>query len=140
VPRSRAYARSVRFEQLDYVYMPSRDVAVDVRYFTDVLGGRLVFAIEGMGAKVAMIELTDARPALLLADHLTGNAPILVYRVADLAAAAAELATRGWEPEHELEIPQGPVATFRASGQQRLAIYERSRPGVEQSFEGRRDF
>jgi hypothetical protein len=130
----------VRFEELDYVYMPSRDVAVDVRYFTDVLGGRLVFAIEGMGAKVAMIELTETRPALLLADHLTGDVPILVYRVADLAAAAAELATRGWEPEHELEIPQGPVVTFRAPGQQRLAIYERSRPGVETSFAGRRDF
>jgi hypothetical protein len=130
----------VRFEQLDYVYMPSRDVAVDVRYFTDVLGGRLVFAIEGMGAKVAMIELTDARPALLLADHLTGDAPILVFRVADLAATTAELATGGWEPEHELEIPQGPVVTFRAPGKQRLAIYERSRPGVEKDFEGRRDF
>lgn len=138
--RPPADARQVRFEQLDYVYMPSRDVAVDVRYFTDVLGGRLVFAIEGMGAKVAMIELTDARPALLLADHLAGDAPILVYRVADLGAAAAELATRGWESEHELEIPQGPVVTFRAPGEQRLAIYERSRPGVEKGFEGRLDF
>ena len=130
----------MRFEELDYVYMPSRDVAVDVRYFTEVLGGRLIFAIDGMGAKVAMIELTDSPPALLLADHLTGDAPILVYRVANLADAAAELATRGWEQEHTLEIPQGPVSTFRAPGQQRLAIYERSRPGVVNSFEGRRDF
>jgi hypothetical protein len=128
------------FEGLDYVYMPSCDVALDVRYFTDVIGGRLVFAIEGMGARVAMIELTDTPPRLLLADHLAGTAPILVYRVADLAAAAAELAERGWEPEHTLEIPQGPVSTFRAPGQQRLAIYERSRPGVEAGFVGRRDF
>jgi hypothetical protein len=130
----------VVFEALDYVYMPSRDVAVDVRYFTEVLGGRLIFAIDGMGAKVAMIELTEGPPALLLADHLAGDGPILVYRVADLAAAAAELATRGWEHEHELEIPQGPVSTFRAPGQQRLAIYQRSRPGVIESFAGRRDF
>jgi hypothetical protein len=128
------------FESLDYVYMPSSDVALDIRYFTDVLGGRLVFAIEGMGARVAMIELTDAPPRLLLADHLAGDTPILVYRVADLTAAAAELALRGWEPEHTLEIPQGPVSTFRAPGRQRLAIYERARPGVEASFEGRRDF
>jgi len=128
------------FEALDYLYMPSRDVAVDVRYFTDVLGGRLIFAIEGMGTKVAMIELTDQPPRLLLADHVAGDAPILVYRVANLAAMAAELASRGWEPEHTLEIPQGPVSTFRAPGQQRLAIYERSRPGVEASFAGRRDF
>jgi hypothetical protein len=128
------------FEALDYLYMPSHDVAVDVRYFTDVLGGRLIFAIEGMGTRVAMIELTDQPPRLLLADHVAGDAPILVYRVANLAATAAELASRGWEPEHRLEIPQGPVSTFRAPGQQRLAIYERSRPDVEASFAGRRDF
>ena len=128
------------FEALDYLYMPSRDVAVDVRYFTEVLGGRLVFAIEGMGTRVAMIELTDQPPRLLLADHVKGDAPILVYRVANLAATAADLASRGWEQEHTLEIPQGPVSTFRAPGRQRLAIYERSRPGVEASFAGRRDF
>ena len=29
------------FERLDYVYMPSRDVAADVTYFTEALGGRL---------------------------------------------------------------------------------------------------
>ena len=128
------------FEALDYLYMPSRDVAVDVRYFTEVLGGRLVFAIEGMGTRVAMIELTDQPPRLLLADHVAGDAPILVYLVANLADTTAELASRGLEPEHTLEIPQGPVSTFRSPGQQRLAIYERSRPGVEASFEGRRDF
>ena len=31
------------FEQLDFIYMPSRDAADDVRYLTDVLGARLVF-------------------------------------------------------------------------------------------------
>jgi hypothetical protein len=128
------------FEALDYLYMPSRDVAVDVHYFTEVLGGHLVFAIEAMGTRVAMIELTDDPPRLLLADHVAGDAPILIYRVANLANAAAELATRGWEPEHTLEIPQGPVSTFRSPGQQRLAIYERSRPEVEAGFAGRRDF
>jgi hypothetical protein len=127
-------------ESLDYIYMPSRDVVVDIRYFTEVLGGRLVFAIEGMGTRVAMIELTDAPPRLLLAEHVEGDTPILIYRVADLGAATAELAGRGWKAEHTLEIPQGPVSTFRAPGRQRMAIYERSRPGVEASFEGRRDF
>ena len=128
------------FEALDYLYLPSRDVAVDVRYFTEVLGGRLIFAIEGMGTRVAMVQLTDQPPRLLLADHVAGDAPILVYRVASLADAVAALAARGWEAEHTLEIPQGPVSTFRAPGQQRLAIYERSRPEVEASFAGRRDF
>jgi hypothetical protein len=128
------------FERLDYVYMPSRDVARDVAYFTDVLGGRLVFAIEGMGARVAMVELTADPPRLLLADHLDGDRPVLVYRVDDLETARAELVERGWDEGHGLEIPQGPVRSFSGPGGHRLAIYERTRPGVEASFEGRRDF
>lgn len=128
------------FESLDYVYMPSRDVATDMAYFTDVLGAHLVFAIDGMGARVAMIELTEGPPQLLLADHLEGDRPVLVYRVADLDAASDELRSRGWDEGHGLEIPQGPVRSFAGPGGHRLAIYERSRPGVERSFEGRRDF
>jgi hypothetical protein len=128
------------FESLDYVYMPSRDVPADMRYFADVLGGRIAFAIDGMGARVAMVDLTDGPPRILLADHLEGDRPILVYRVADLDAAAEELRSRGWDEGHGLEIPQGPVRSFAGPGGHRLAIYERSRPGVEASFEGRRDF
>jgi len=128
------------FEELDYVYMPSRDVAADLDYFTDVLGGRCVFAIDSMGTRVAMVELTDRPPRLLLAGHLDGETPILVYRVPDLHAASADLRKRGWRDGHALEIPQGPVHSFIAPGGQRLAIYERTRPGVEASFEGRREF
>jgi catechol 2,3-dioxygenase-like lactoylglutathione lyase family enzyme len=129
------------FEHLDYVYMPSRDVAADVAWFTDVLGARLVFAIEGMGTRVAMIELTEEPPRILLAEHLDGNVPILVYRVDDLGTAMADLEGRGWVRGHTLEIPQGPVCSFLAPGGQRLAIYELSRPGVvDANFVGRRDF
>lgn len=125
---------------LDYVYMPSRDVAADVSYFTDVIGGRLVFAIEEMGTRVAMVELTDEPPRILLAGHLDGDRPILVYRVDDLGAAMAELEARGWARGRTLEIPQGPVCSFSAVGGQRLAVYQLTRPGVEASFAGRRDF
>ena len=128
------------FEQLDYVYMPSRDVAADVTYFTEVLGGRLIFAIDGMGTRVAMVALTEDPPRILLAGHLHGDTPILVYRVADLVTATAELISRGWKQGQTLEIPQGPVCSFTAPGGQRLAIYELTRPGVEASFVGRRDF
>jgi catechol 2,3-dioxygenase-like lactoylglutathione lyase family enzyme len=129
------------FEHLDYIYMPTTDVAADVAWFTDVLGGRLVFAIEGMGTRVAMVELTEEPPRILLAGHLDGDVPILVYRVDDLDGAMADLEGRGWVRGHTLEIPQGPVCSFTAPGGQRLAIYELSRPGiVEANFEGRRDF
>lgn len=128
------------FEQLDYVYMPSADVPADVAYFTTILGGRLGFAIEGMGTRVAMIELSPAPPRILLTDHLEGDRPILVYRVADLGRTMKDLESRGWQREGTLEIPQGPCCSFRGPGGHRIAIYERIRPGVEESFLGRRDF
>jgi hypothetical protein len=128
------------FRHLDYIYMPSGDVAADAAYFTDVLGGRLVFAIEAMGTRVAMLELTDDPPRILLAGHLDGDRPVLVYRVEDLDAAMAELEDRGWVRGKMLEIPQGPVCSFSAAGGQRLALYQLTRPGVETSFAGRRDF
>jgi hypothetical protein len=128
------------FERLDYVYMPSRDVAADLAYFAETLGGRVVFAIEEMATRVAMVELTDDPPRLLIAGHLEGERPILIYRVDDLEAAMRDLGARGWEAGRTLEIPQGPVCEFHAPGGQRLAIYELTRPGVEASFVGRRDF
>jgi hypothetical protein len=128
------------FEQLDYIYMPSRDVARDVRHFTEALGADLVFAIEGMGARVAMLALSDSPPFVLLADHVEGEAPILVYRVSDLRAALASLEKRGWKRGHSLELPMGPAHSFGTPGGQRMALYEPSRPGVVDSFRGRRDF
>ena len=128
------------FDRLDYIYMPSRDVASDMAWFRDVLGGRLVFAIDAMGTRVAMIELTSEPPRLLLADHVEGDVPILVYRVASLAETVAELEARGWSKGITLEIPQGPVSSFRGPGGQRIAVYELTRPGVEATFEGRFDF
>lgn len=130
----------VSFEQLDYVYMPTRDAAADVAYFTDVLGGQLVFAIEGMGTRVAMLDMSPSPPAVLLAEHLGGDAPVMVYRVADLPAAMTALESRGWTPGASLEIPQGPICSFIAPGGQRLAIYQLTRPDVIEHFAGRRDF
>lgn len=128
------------FESLDFVYMPSRDPVADMAYFTDVLGGRLVFAVEGMGARVAMVELSTDGPKILLADHVEGEAPVLVYRVADLSAALKDLKKRGWKRERTFEIPHGPVCSFSAPGGQRIALYELTRPDAAKHFEGRRDF
>lgn len=131
---------STHFEQLDYIYMPSRDVAADAKHFTDVLGARLVFAIESSGVRVAMLSLSGQPPDLLLADHLEGDTPILIYRVDDLEATTADLEARGWQPEPQFGIPQGPSCSFETPGGHRLAIYELTRPGVAAGFAGRRDF
>jgi hypothetical protein len=128
------------FEQLDFVYLPSKDAARDLEFFTTVLGGRAVFAVEGMGTRVAMVELADQPPLLLLAEHLEGEAPVLVYRVPSLADALADLEARGWKRQGTFEIPQGPICSFTAPGGQRIAVYELTRPEVVSHFSGRRDF
>lgn len=128
------------FEQLDFLYVPSRDVAADLEFFERVLGGKVVFAIDGMGTRVAAVRLTDSAPLLLLTDHLDGERPIFVYRVADLGAALDALQARGWERKGTFEIPQGPACSFETSGGHRLAVYQLTRPEVAAHFEGRRDF
>jgi hypothetical protein len=128
------------FGQLDYLYTPSTDVAADMAWFVDVLGAQVVFAIESSGVHVAMLEVTPDPPRILLADHLEGERPILVYRVADLAATRAMLEARDFEPERTLEIPFGPCCVYRSESGFRVAIYERTRPEVEAHFAGRRDF
>jgi hypothetical protein len=128
------------FQSLDFIYHPSRDVSRDVAYFTDVLGGRLRFAVEGMGTRVAAIEVSPQPPLLLLADHVEGEAPILVYRVARLSDAMTRLEKRGWKRKDTFEIPHGPICSFKAPGGQRIAIYQLTRPDAASHFEGRRDF
>ena len=100
----------------------------------------MVFAIEDGGIRVAMVELTTGPPRILLTDHVEGERPILVYRVADIEATEVALRSRGWEPALSLEIPQGPVRSFRSAGGHRIAIYQLTRPDVMSHFEGRRDF
>jgi hypothetical protein len=128
------------FDSLDFLYTPSSDVASDAKYFAEVLGGRIVFAVEGMGAGVAMIELSASGPKVLLADHLKGERPVLVYRVSNLDGALSELESRGWQREQMLEIPFGPCCSFVTPGGHRVAVYELTRPEVQKHFEGRRDF
>ena len=127
------------FESLDFVYMPSGDVAAEVEYFTTALGAEVVFAIEAFGTRVAMVRLGDG-PALLFAGHLHGERPYLVYRVADLDAAAAELRGRGFDPGPRLGIPHGPIHAFSTPGGHRVAVYELTRPEVAERLAGRRDF
>ena len=128
------------FEQLDFLYVPSRDVAGDLAFFSEVLDGRVVFAIDGMGTRVAAVRLTEDPPLVLLTDHLEGDRPIFVYRVPDLRAALTALEARGWRREHTFEIPHGPICSFQGPGGHRVAVYQLTRPEVAAHFECRRDF
>jgi hypothetical protein len=129
-----------RYEQLDFVYAPSRDASEDLAYFTKVLGGRAVFAVEAMGTRVAGIELSPGSPLLVLAEHLEGERPILVFRVGSLRDALAASEAHGWEREQTFEIPHGPCCSFRTPGGHRIALYQLTRPEAATHFEGRFDF
>jgi catechol 2,3-dioxygenase-like lactoylglutathione lyase family enzyme len=127
-------------EALDLLYLPSGDVQADRDFYRDVLGARVIFAIEAMGTRVAEVSLTSEGPRLVLAGHLAGEGPVLLHRVSDLEETLAQLAGRGVRPERRVELPLGPCATFRSPGGQRLGLYELTRPEVDEHFAGRADF
>jgi hypothetical protein len=120
--------------------MPVTDVAAELEHFTTVLGGEVAWAIERFGTRVAMVRLAAGPPEVLLAEHMEGERPVLVYRVADLEASMAALRARGWEEHVRSEMPYGPLSVFGTPGGQRLAIYERIRPEATEMLAGRRDF
>ena len=126
--------------ELDFLYVPSADVAGDATYGVNVLGARLLFAIEGMGARVAMLEVGSSGPRILLTDHLEDQRTVLIYRVEDLARTEAELRSKGWKRGRSLDIPHGPCTSFATPGGQRVAIYQLTRSEVAKHFVGRMDF
>jgi len=128
------------FESLDFIYLPSRDVAGELRHLVDALGAEVVFAIEAFGTRVAMLKLTEEPPPLLLAGHLEGDRPVLVYRVSDLERTLREGEERGMEVLARFGIPHGPGAELRLPGPQRIAIYELTRPHASERLVGRREF
>ena len=134
------HGEPIGLEALDFVYTPSRDVAADMADFTTVLGGRLVFAIEDGGVRAAMVELPSGPPSVLLTDHVEGERPILVYRVADLprrwpsSSGAAGRRSVRWRSR------RGRAARSARRGGHRIALYQLIRPQVLAHFEGRRDF
>jgi catechol 2,3-dioxygenase-like lactoylglutathione lyase family enzyme len=127
-------------ESFDFLYLPSTDVARDLAYYRDVLGAEIVFAIEAFGTRVAQVRLADGAPRLLIAEHLEGEAPVLVHRVEDLEAAVVALREDGATIEAEFGFPHGPAAELRTPGGQRLAFYELTRPEADERLAGRMDF
>ena len=126
------------FGSLDYIYVPAPDVDGEARRYAETLGAELVWKVRAMGTTVACVRVAESGPAVLLSGHLHGTGPILVYRVADYAAAVGELRQRN-VAVHELEIPHGPCATFTMAAGQRCAVYQLVRPDAVHLFDGRID-
>jgi predicted enzyme related to lactoylglutathione lyase len=128
------------FEALDYLYLPAPEIEAAIAFYTETLGGELLWRIRDGDTWVAAVRLAPAAPLVVLANHLEPGRGLLVYRARSLAETQRRLAGHGWSVEGEpFELPQGPCVVFRDPGQQRLAAYERVRPGVEERFQGRFD-
>ena len=128
------------FESLDFIYEPAPDIDTSIKYYTEVLGGALLWKIHAYGVWVACIQISEReKPYVLLADHIERNDVMMIYQVKNLEMAAAELRAKGWSEEKTLEIPPGPCSTFRDPAGNALVIYENKRPFVMQEFMGKFD-
>jgi len=128
------------FESLDYLYLPAPEIETAISFYTDALGGELLWKIRDGRTWVAAVRLAEAGPQVLLANHLPPGDGLLVYRVRSLAETRSRLVDHGWSVDGEpFELPQGPCLVFRDPGRQRFAVYERVRPGVDDHFRGRFD-
>ena len=87
------------FLSLDYLYVPAGDIEIATRFYTEQLGGELVWKIHAFNTWVAAVRLSASGPMVLLAAHLQGNTPILIYRVEQLESSVARLRAQGWTPE-----------------------------------------
>lgn len=125
------------FRSLDFIYAPTRNADEELGFCTKILGGEAVFSIRAFDTRVAAVRFGEG-PLVLLAEHLEGERPILIFRVDNFEEAHEALEKRGVKGE-QLEIPHGPCFSFSTSGGQRLAIYELRRPEVNTHFAGRFD-
>jgi hypothetical protein len=57
------------FEALEFVYLPSRDVAADLNTSPIGWARKLVFALEAFGTRVAMVRLSPDLPVLVPKAH-----------------------------------------------------------------------
>jgi catechol 2,3-dioxygenase-like lactoylglutathione lyase family enzyme len=130
---------AAQFLSLDYLYFAAPDIDAAIRFYTEALGGALVWRIRHHATTVAAVRLTEPGPLVLLANHLAPGQGLAIYRVASLSALREQLSQQGFSPEGEpFELPQGPCIVLRDPGQQRLAAYERVRH-VDEHFAGRFD-
>jgi hypothetical protein len=128
------------FEELEFLYCPSSDVSAELAHYVEGLGAQVVYAVEAFDTRVAMLRLAITGPKLLLAQHLHGDQPVLVYRVGDLEATETELARRGVGLSPRFGFPDGDATELDVPGPQRIAVYQRTRPERAAQLEGRIDF
>ena len=124
------------FGRLRFLYVGSSDVERDILYYSDVLGGVLVWNVKSEGTQVAAFRM--GKDALtLLADHMPAPSCEPVYEVDDIKSSAKLLKSKGWKPDASFEIPNGPCHIFKDPSGNRLVIFQDVRPDVMRYIAGR---
>ena len=77
------------FESLDFVYVPTEDVDASAQRYVEDLGAQLIWRIRRLDTVVACLRVSESGSNILLSGHLEGEAPILIYRVADCKPAVS---------------------------------------------------
>jgi predicted enzyme related to lactoylglutathione lyase len=123
------------FKSLDYLYVPAQDIELSIAYYTEQLGGKLLWKVHAFETWVAAIQLADRSPQVLLAAHLKGTAPLPIYQVEQIDETIPVLKARGWISDRVVELPNGPCHIFQDPTGVHLAIYENRRPDTDRKFE-----
>jgi catechol 2,3-dioxygenase-like lactoylglutathione lyase family enzyme len=115
---------------LAYLYIGSADVAADLAFYRDSLGGELVWRFQAFDADVAAVRLGEG-PLVLLADHRPAPSVLPIFAVTDLDAAEAMLAAAGYAgTQTQVEVPDGPALVLRDPSGNEVALLHRVRPNA----------
>jgi catechol 2,3-dioxygenase-like lactoylglutathione lyase family enzyme len=124
------------FSKMAFLYVGFADFNTDLHFYRDVLGAKLVWGFDRLGAKVAAFKLGDGS-LILIADHLSAPSTIPIFEVSDLALTVDQLISKGWKADHEpMEMPNEPCYVFHDPSGNRYAIFENVRPlAMEQAYQ-----
>ena len=127
-------------ESLDFLYMPSRDVVVDLSFYSEMSRRRDRVRDRGLRRPVAQVRLCGEEPRLLLADHLDDDGAVLVYRWAISMPRSPSSSCAGSTMEARFGIPHGPSAAVRTPGRPAARAVRAHPAAVDDRFAGRLDF
>jgi catechol 2,3-dioxygenase-like lactoylglutathione lyase family enzyme len=109
-------------------HVGSADVDADLRFYSDALGGELVWRFQALDADVAGVRLGDG-PLVLLADHRPAPSVLPIFAVTDLDLAADQLRASEWaETATQVEVPDGPALVLHDPSGNEIALLHRVRP------------
>jgi catechol 2,3-dioxygenase-like lactoylglutathione lyase family enzyme len=119
---------SLALGPLQQVALPCADLARSVAFYRDLLGLRFIAQFDPPG--LAFFALGELRLLLDRSDASKPGGSVLYFRVADIAAAHAELSTRGVafdQPPHAIFADE--AGTFGAAGETEWMAFFRDPDG-----------